>query len=191
MERILLERVKQGDIRAFESVYHEFYEILCRFALQLLHSPTMAEEVADDVLFYLWDHREDLQIRSLQSYLLRAVRNQSLNRLASSTHRQSQATTNLVSAERVEYLESLFDNEHPLEQLLYKEMEERVKETLNSLSSECRNVFVKCRIEGKKYAEAAAELGISVNTVKYHLRNATVILSESIKGILLLYLFVR
>jgi len=38
-------------------------------------------------------------------------------------------------------------------------------------------VFELSRYEGKKYSEIAQELGISVNTVKYHIKNAIKILS--------------
>lgn len=191
MERNLLERISQGDTKAFESIYRDYYGLLCRFALQLLHSPALAEEVADDVMFYLWDHRRDLQIASLQPYLLRAVRNRSLNLLASPVHRHTLGTDSIADAERAEYLRELFDDDHPLEQLLYKEMQAKAEEAIASLPEECRRVFMKCRVEGKKYAEAAAELGISVNTVKYHLRNATATLSEALKQLMLLYILIR
>jgi len=41
-------------------------------------------------------------------------------------------------------------------------------------------VFELSRYEGKKYSEIAQELGISVNTVKYHIKNAIKILSSRI-----------
>ena len=49
----LVNRVRQGDERAFETVYRRYYEMLCRFSAQLLHNPAMAEEVVDDVLFHI------------------------------------------------------------------------------------------------------------------------------------------
>lgn len=191
MEHNLLERITQGDTKAFESIYRDYYGLLCRFALQLLHSPALAEEVADDVMFYLWDHRRDLRIVSLQPYLLRAVRNRSLNLLASPAHRHTLGTDSIADVERAEYLRELFDEDHPLEQLLYKEMQVKIAEAIASLPEECRRVFQKCRVEGKKYGETAAELGISVNTVKYHLRHATATLSDALKQLMLLYILIR
>ena len=41
-------------------------------------------------------------------------------------------------------------------------------------------VFLKSRFERKKYEEIAAELGISVNTVKYHIKNALARLHDSL-----------
>lgn len=185
MEQTLLTRIREGDIKAFETLYNDYYEKLCHFGMQLLRSRSLVEEVADDVLFYLWDHRETVVVTSLESYLLKAVRNQSINRLASAAYRNDMNTTDLMAAERASYLSSLFDEGQPLEQLLYKEMEAKFQEAIDQLSPECRDVFIKCRIEGKKYAEAAAELGISVNTVKYHLKNATALLSQALGQLML------
>jgi RNA polymerase ECF-type sigma factor len=51
-------------------------------------------------------------------------------------------------------------------------------------------VFELSRYEGKKYSEIAQELGISVNMVKYHIKNAIKILpsriSADVLGVLVL-----
>ena len=48
-----------------------------------------------------------------------------------------------------------------------------------------------CKMEGKKYSEAAEELGISVNTVKYHMKNAMKIMESILKKYLLIYLLLH
>jgi len=45
-----------------------------------------------------------------------------------------------------------------------------------------RQVFELSRYEGKKYSEIAQELGISVNMVKYHIKNAIKILPSRISA---------
>lgn len=54
--------------------------------------------------------------------------------------------------------------------LLEQELEEELKRSIDELPLECRKVFYKSRFEQKKYEEIATELGISVNTVKYHIK---------------------
>ena len=73
--------------------------------------------------------------------------------------------------------EYLTDPEHPLGWLLEEEMKNTAKQAVNELPTECRQVFELSRYEGKKYSEIAQELGISVNTVKYHIKNAIKFLS--------------
>ena len=51
---------------------------------------------------------------------------------------------------------------------------------LGGLSPECRKVFEKSRFDGLTYKEIANELGISVNTVKYHIKNALSVLRNGL-----------
>lgn len=63
------------------------------------------------------------------------------------------------------YLQS--DN-YPLGILLERELEHEIRMAIDKLPVECRCVFEKSRFEEKKYEEISQELGISINTVKYH-----------------------
>ena len=64
LEKDLLQQIKEGQVSAFEHIYHKYYDFLCRFSMHLLHDRLLVEEVVDDVLFYLWDHREEIRIDS-------------------------------------------------------------------------------------------------------------------------------
>lgn len=70
------------------------------------------------------------------------------------------------------------NGEQPLGQLLDKELAEKLDEAIAALPLECRTVFELSRFAGKKHAEIALELGISVNTVKYHIKHALQMLNE-------------
>lgn len=188
MERQLIEKIKQGDEKAFEQVYNKYYEQLCRFSLHLIHNSSLVEEVVDDVLFYLWDNREEIDITSLDGYLLRAVKNRSLNAVNSLSYRKESKNIGLDISEEANFLNSLFDDKHPLEKLLEQEMKEELTKAINNLPEECRRVFKLSRMENKKYSEIALMLGISVNTVKYHMSNAISILSKNMVPYVLIFI---
>lgn len=188
MERQLIEKIKQGDEKAFEQVYNKYYEQLCRFSLHLIHNSSLVEEVVDDVLFYLWDNREEIDITSLDGYLLRAVKNRSLNAVNSLSYRKESKNIGLDVSEEANFLNSLFDDKHPLEKLLEQEMKEELTKAINNLPEECRRVFKLSRMENKKYSEIALMLGISVNTVKYHMSNAISILSKNMVPYVLIFI---
>ncbi|MFA6859306.1 MAG: sigma factor-like helix-turn-helix DNA-binding protein, partial [Bacteroidales bacterium] len=48
---------------------------------------------------------------------------------------------------------------------------------------------LKSRVDGKKYSEIASDLGISVNTVKYHIKNALAALTIALEKFLVIILF--
>lgn len=174
MDKLIIEKLKQGDEKAFKYIYDCYYVFLCRFANQLLHDPALAEEIVDDTIFYLWEHRLEVEITySVRAYLIRAVRNRSLNELNSLRHREELRFSSFTLPENREFLDMIFDpDEHPLGYLLEKELEDELMKGIEELPEECRAVFKKSRLEQKKYEEIAAELNVSVNTVKYHIKNA-------------------
>lgn len=195
MEKLIIEKLKQGDQKAFKYIFDRYYVLLCRFANQMLNDTSLAEEIVDDAIFYLWEHRKEIEITySIRAYLMRAVRNRCLNELNSLSHRAELNFSTYISPENMEFLETLFkDDDHPLGTLLEHELEDELICCIESLPEECRRVFKKSRFEQKKYEEIAEELNISVNTVKYHIKNALAYINNHLSDylrIILAYIFV-
>ncbi|WP_418660547.1 RNA polymerase sigma-70 factor, partial [Bacteroides ilei] len=172
MDKILLDQLHKGDEKVFKYIYTHHYSLLCRFANQFLKDLALSEEIVDDVIFYLWEHHEEIEITySIRSYLIRAVRNRCLNELQSSNKREELRLSSFLSADNLEFLDTIFvEDTHPLGSLLEKELEQQLRMCIEELPTECRTVFKKSRFEYKTYEEIANELGISINTVKYHIK---------------------
>lgn len=190
MEDSIIDKLKLGDEKVFEDIYNQYYTLLCRFAYRLLGDSLLAEELVDDVIFYLWEHRAETYISfSLRAYLLRAVRNRCLNELRARTKTEEVSFSSLPIPE--ELLERMMtDERHPLGELLEHELDAKLLECIDKLPKECRMVFQKSRFEQKKYSDIATELNISINTVKYHIKNALSFINASMKDylkILILY----
>ncbi|MBR1705399.1 MAG: RNA polymerase sigma-70 factor [Bacteroidales bacterium] len=180
----IVELLREGDERAYRYLYEEHYAILCEIASRLLHDDFLAETVVGDVFFHIWEIRQDLEIRtSIRSYLARSVRNRCLNYLTSPSVR---STTTLEE----DPVDGLRDPGFPLGRLLYSELEGEIGKAVGRLPEETRRVFRMHRFEGKKYQEIATELGISVNTVKYHIKRALSSLRTDLGRYLLLSLLV-
>ena len=157
--------------------------MLCHVASRILRDDPAAEAVADDVMFALWQHRQELDRGTqLKAYLLRAVKNRCINELRSVQWRMAQASDRIDSASEADLLSSLFADEgQPLGTLLCGELEQHLAQAIDSLQPQCRAVFTMSRYQQKSYKEIADELGISVNTVKYHMKNALALLSDQLK----------
>ena len=72
------------------------------------------------------------------------------------------------------------DGTYPLGKMLDDEMIEAVRQAVDSLPDECRRILLKNKEDGLKYEQIANELGISVNTVKYHMKNAFALLRDKL-----------
>lgn len=181
-DTFIISRLYKGDEDAFRYIFDNEYGLMCSFANRMLHDRTMAESIAGDVIFNLWESHERLKITSsLRSYLLGAVRNRCINELKSHMKRLSATNASLNIREEMEMLDVIFtDDSQPLGTLLEQELEEQISHCISLLPKECRKVFEKSRFEGLSYKEIASELKISTNTVKYHIKQALSILHSNL-----------
>ena len=69
-------------------------------------------------------------------------------------------------------IECIESPDYVLNNLIADELRHSLQIAINTLSPECRRVFMLSRVEGKKNKEIAEQLNISINTVKYHLKQA-------------------
>ena len=189
-ETLIVEQLKTGNEDAYQYIYDRHYALLCHVANGYVKDQFLAETIVGDTIFHLWEIRETLEISvSIRSYLLRAVRNRCINYLNSEWEKREIAFSSLMPDEITDDKMTISDS-HPLGTLLERELEEEIYKAIDKLPNECRRVFDKSRFEGKSYEEISPELGISVNTVKYHIKNALASLQTNLsKYLITLLLF--
>lgn len=181
-EKQIIDGIKEGKNSAFRYLYDIYYQRLFCIARQYVQDEFVAETLVSDVFFHLWETRDKLDIRiSLNAYLIRAVRNYSINYLQKN---YVQKEVNLYEQDALSPLLFLSD-EYPLGRLLEKEMREELYAAIDSLPAETRRVFILNRLEGVKQEEIAQQLNISIHTVKYHNKQALAMLRERMKDYLI------
>ena len=136
--------------------------------------------------------RERLAIdTSLRNYLIRSVRNRCTNYMSSRQRRRFDNMASIDSACR-DVLSSAAHIQPPEIRLIEKELETIVSEAIENLPEECRKVFKASRFSHMTYNEIAEDFGISVNTVKYHMKQALAILSRKLeKYLIFIFLLMR
>jgi RNA polymerase sigma factor (sigma-70 family) len=68
--------------------------------------------------------------------------------------------------------------------------EEAIENAVNKLPERCRDIFLKCKMEGKKYREIASEMNLSVNTIENQMSIALKKLRIELKDYLPLLVFI-
>lgn len=83
---ISLQQLRDGDARAFETLFRRYYDVLYNLAYLYVRSRETAEELVQDVFCRMWERRatlpeptSDRGIEAVLVYLYRAVRNSALN----------------------------------------------------------------------------------------------------------------
>lgn len=184
-EKRLLHELCEGNEKAFETIYVHYHPILLQFALSVLKSHVMAEDVCSEVFENIWKTRSSLTgLTSLKAYLLSSVKNRSFNYLKSISRSKA------AKAE----IEKLFEQKSFATEkyLLDKEYADFIEEHISKLPSRARQVYQLCREEGYTYEQTASLLQISRNAVKHHMMYCIKKLKASAEkafGAFLLFLF--
>jgi RNA polymerase sigma-70 factor (ECF subfamily) len=148
--------------RDFELLFETHFEDLMAFVYGYLRNQEVARDVVHDAFMALWKRREVLDTRlSPKAYLYKLSRNMALNYI----RHQKVILTNEPS---------IITYEKDIRQEMddYDRSYELLAKYVNKLPEKQREVLKMCFVEGKMYKEIAADLGISVNTVKTHLKRA-------------------
>jgi len=169
----LLKRLQAGDEGAYDTVFRTWYPVLVRVASALLKDADAAEDISQEVLLELWRRRHVLEANvSLRAYLLRSVRNRSLNHLR---HLRVRRDTDAD-------VQALYDEPVTSDQpVVAKELADAVQIALRELPPRCREVFELSRVNGLKYSEIAEALGISQKTVEAQMGKALRIMRERLR----------
>lgn len=167
-----------GDKKAFAELFQHFAPQLKAYALSksgVAGSGEIADEVVQETMIKVW-RRASLYNASkanLSAWVFSIARNTRIDILRRHAKHQSNVSTDdlWLTAEDAE----------PFAALQQKRIEETIRESLSSVSSEQSLVLQKMYMEGKSQSEIAAECDIPLGTVKSRVRLAMAKLKLTLK----------
>lgn len=155
-----------SDEHAYRQLFNELYNRLKGFAFSILKSRELAEEIACDTLFSLWNNRLKLtSIANVKVYAYVIAKNKALNELKK------------ISGNRVSLMEDIdvnisFHHLTPEQVLINEELKRTIEQVVNNLPPRCKLVFQLVKEDSLSYKEVAEILDISVKTVDAQLVTA-------------------
>lgn len=139
----VLTQIKEGNIKAFETLFRQYYTPLCLYAASITGETDVAEEIVEELFYVLWKDREKLEIfHSIKSYLYRSVRNRSIQYCEHQDVRKRYQDAVLSIPENVASAD-------PQEQIEYKELQQLIDKTLKNYRSAVSRSFV-CTIQKER-----------------------------------------
>lgn len=162
---------------AFCHLFHAYYAKLHRYAFTILKDNDDAEDITQTVFLRLWEKKDELLMEEkIGGYLYKSTYNLSLNHIRNNKTRDKR----IKDANRA--VNPIVNNVD--EDILASELSTHIREVIDRLPERCRLIFLKSRIEGKKYIDIAAEMNISVKTVEAQIGKALKIFREELKDYL-------
>ena len=139
-------------LTSFKTLFQELYPGMVKIALFYIHDLAIAEDITQEIFTRLWERREKLDmIDNLKGYLSNAIKNRCLN-----------------------YLELAKDD-------YIEEFIQKVQISLEKLPPKRRQILEMSIVEAKSYQEIADQEGISLNTVKDHIKKAYAFIRKDIQ----------
>lgn len=159
-DSFLLEKLKQGDKSAFDGFFVKYYKLLLANAFFYLKDEQEAKDVVQDFFFDFWDKKLYERLDGdMKGYLYRSIQNKCFNLKKRRALEQNGVV--FTGSEEFDFEEQNQENEDEFKQL---------EEAINTLPQQRKEVLQRIYFEEKKYQEAADEMGISLNTLKTHLK---------------------
>lgn len=168
-ESAVINLVREGNERAFEKIFREYFRRLHAYAYTFTKDDEQAGEIVQQVFCRIWEKRSQLKPDgSLKAYLYRAVHNASINHLK----RQKKRSIFTV------HHSSIGDQPtaEASEKVMIAELNVHIQRALKDLPPQCRLIFQLSRFENLKYRQIADQLDISVKTVENQMGKALKIL---------------
>ncbi|NJO69681.1 MAG: RNA polymerase sigma-70 factor [Bacteroidetes bacterium] len=155
LEEDLRHKLKNGDPAVFQFLFSRYYAALCIYATRFTGEKDAAEEVVHETFIKLWERHKSIEITdNIIGYLYRSVQNNSLNYLKrlQIKYRYSEAYSQKLK-EAEDYFAVTQETGQSV--LLAKELELKIREAIDELPEQCREIFKLSRFTGLKNQEIA------------------------------------
>jgi RNA polymerase sigma-70 factor (family 1) len=177
-EQYWMEAFQNGNEKALSHYFKLHGKSLAYFTTRMLDNQVEADDIVSSCFLKLWQKHADFKTaQNIKAFLYISCRNACLDYLASLKVRT-------IAQEK--YITHLHEGEETiLYDIIQTEVLDMVNKEIEELPEKMKVIFKMLYIEGKATSEIAAELGLSIQTVRNQKTKAITILKNSLlkKGV--------
>jgi len=154
----LIAELKSGSESAFSTLYNNQVSKIYAYALNIVKSPALAEDVVQETFVKLWENASNLQNDSnISAYLFTITRNLCLNLI-----RRAKKET-WITDEIIAFAIDALDN--GVEYTQHQQLKVLLNDAIAQLPPKRKMIYELCKIKGMSYQQVAEQLNLSQSTV--------------------------
>ena len=164
-ESTLISLLKNDSEYAFQLLFEHYHNLVYKVSLLYVKSPTLAQDIVQDVFMKIWFQRKDLpEIISFESWIYTLSRNLTINSVKKLAYEHK--AKNIFNN-----LQTPFDDttDHKILNSQYNAL---LQQAIQELPQQQQKVYRLGKESGLSYEAIAQELSLSPLTVKTHMARA-------------------
>ncbi|HET7864630.1 MAG TPA: RNA polymerase sigma factor RpoE [Burkholderiaceae bacterium] len=188
-DSLLVDRVKRGDMHAFEMLVVKYQRRIQRLVARMVRDPEQVEDIAQETFirayralpqfrgesaFYTWLYR--IAVNTAKKTLMDMKRDPIMTESALASRGESNETSSLEN--------ELSSAETPEAVLASREIAQTVNAAIEALPEDLRQAIVLREIEGLAYEEIASAMNCPVGTVRSRIFRAREAIAQRLRPLL-------
>jgi len=175
-DELLAKQAKEGDVSAFEELFHRYKKPILNFIYRLIGNRETAEEVTIEVFMNAYNNLDIYDPdKKFSTWLYTIARNLSKNALRDRKYFRDVSLEQEIGAEdeAVRLKDVIADKSiGPDEIVMDEELADEAQKIIDSMPLKYKEVITLCGIQGLTYEEAAKILGCSAASISVRLAEA-------------------
>lgn len=172
-------QLTNGEEIILKDFFHANYPVFSSFASKYISDTAVCEDIVQDIFIKFWENRNTfLNVFTIKAFFHKSIRNSCLD---------------YIKHEKVKdkYVDSSIQKDNSIlhfwEEVIKKEAYSIVYLEINKLPEMSKKVLL-LALQDKSNEEIAADLGITINTVKTHKSRAYKVLRGKLAGLVLFFM---
>lgn len=171
-----LKRLCAGEEEAYRFFFKEYYQILGSFAQQYVKEEMIAEDIVNDVIYELYRNKKSFpDIVSLKSFLFTSIKHRSLNYIRGKKAQERYLQDPQIANDTEEFF---------LDAIIEEEVYFLMHKAITELPEKIQEIY-KLSLSGESNEAIAAQLHLTIDSVKAYKKRGKQILKKKLQNLLL------
>ncbi|AHX13631.1 RNA polymerase sigma factor RpoE [Dyella jiangningensis] len=185
LDSALVERVQQGDKRAFDLLVRKYQHKVIGLVSRYVKNQSESEDIAQEAFIRAWRAIGSFRGESaFYTWLYKIAVNTAKNHLVAMGRRPPADDIAIDDAVFVPGADRMQETATPERELMRQEIEQTVFSTVQSLPEELRTAITLREVDGLSYEEIAEAMGCPIGTVRSRIFRAREAIDEKLRPLL-------